>query len=365
MDKKLDSRFRPGGAARIAWILLLALAPAAGLRAQTHSEGRQAQAMRPAAPPADLFAGSEDCSLPTPVTTHGLPDTEVGMQVAQKPVPPMPLGPGYMPLPVWPGSVAARAAQLAAAPAYPPAITHSLRNDGGLRSGAGLLSNPARGMNWMAWPQSQSASKPQTTRDAAGRRGSPGHIFWVIPAFKVDYAGNFQALTAREKFDEWAQSTYDPMGFGDTLFEAGTLEYSSKDGFCGYGRGWGGYGECFGSLELDATDSSFIGDFALAVLLHQDPRYFRLGKGSFGRRLLYAVSRVFVTYTDSGRTVVYTSTLSGTFIAAGLSNFYYPSQDVGWRHTMTRVALDLGNTALYNSAAEFWPDIKRKLDRVF
>jgi len=33
--------------------------------------------------------------------------------------------------------------------------------------------------------------------------------------------------------------------------------------------------------------------------------------------------------------------------------------------TMSRVALDLGNTALYNAAAEFWPDIHRKLHRIF
>lgn len=122
-----------------------------------------------------------------------------------------------------------------------------------------------------------------------------------------------------------------------------------------------GYGKCFGSLELDATDSSFIGDFVLPVVLHQDPRYFRLGKGSFGKRAWWAVSRVFVTYNDSGHTVFYSSALSGTVIAGVLSNLYYPSQDVGMSHTMTRIAIDLGNTALYNLAAEFWPDIDHKI----
>ena len=143
--------------------------------------------------------------------------------------------------------------------------------------------------------------------------------------------------------------------------EAGTLEYSSSDGFCGYGKRWSSYGECFGSLELDAADSSFIGDFLLPVWWHQDPRYFRLGEGSFGRRVWYAISRVFVTYNDSGHTVLYTSALTGTVVAAALSNLYYPPQDVGASHTGTRIAIDLGNTALYNLAAEFWPDIHRWL----
>ena len=208
-------------------------------------------------------------------------------------------------------------------------------------------------------PKSKNQSTPSTTKN------SPGHIFWVVPAYKVDYGKGFKPLTPKEKFAEWAQGAYDPLGLASGGVEAATLEHSSKDGFCGYGHGLGGYGECFGSLELDSIDSSFIGDFALPVLLHQDPRYFRMGEGPFGKRLWYAVSRVFLTYNDSGHTVLYTSALSGTVIAAGLSNLYYPSQDVGAGHTMTRIAIDLGNSALFNLAAEFWPEIKRKLQHTF
>lgn len=195
--------------------------------------------------------------------------------------------------------------------------------------------------------------------------GSPGHIFWIVPAFKVDYAGGFKALTPKEKFQEWAQGAYDPLGLGVGAAEAGTLEYSSRDGFCGYGHGFAGYGKCFGSLELDSNVSSFIGDFALTVALHQDPRYFRLGKGSFGKRTLYAASRVFITFNDSGRNVPYTSALTGTVAAAAISNLYYPPQDRGLGHTLSRIYLDLGNTALYNGAAEFWPDIHHAVRRIF
>ncbi|HEV2387809.1 MAG TPA: hypothetical protein VGS20_11205 [Candidatus Acidoferrales bacterium] len=226
----------------------------------------------------------------------------------------------------------------------------------GLRAQAPLLPSP---------PAAIDPQEPQAQQGSRAQSSSPGHIFWVVPAFKVEYGKDLQPLTPKEKFKEWARTEYDPLGLGAGAVEAATIEHSSKDGFCGYGHGWGGYGECFGSLELDAADSSFIGDFVLPALLHQDPRYFRLGEGGFGRRVWYAVSRVFLTYDDSGRTVFYTSALSGTVIAAGLSNLYYPSQDVGFGHSATRVAIDLGNTALYNLAAEFWPDIKHKVDRVF
>jgi hypothetical protein len=201
--------------------------------------------------------------------------------------------------------------------------------------------------------------------DNPATNGSPGHIFWVVPAFKVDYAKRFKPLTPREKFGEWAESAYDPLGLSLGVFEAATLEHSSKDGFCSYGKGWGGFGKCYASLEVDSDVSSFIGDYALTVLLHQDPRYFRLGEGSFGKRLWYSVSRVFVTYTDSGRTTFYTSALAGTVIAGGLSNLYAAQQDRGFGHTLSRIGIDLGNTALYNASAEFWPDIKHKLYSIF
>lgn len=195
--------------------------------------------------------------------------------------------------------------------------------------------------------------------------GSPGHIFWVIPAYKVNYAGGFKPLTPKEKFQEWAQGSYDPLGLTAGAVEAATLEYSSTDGFCGYGHGFTNYGKCFGSQELNSDISSFIGDYALTVAFHQDPRYFRLGKGSFRARVFYTVSRVFVTYNDQGKNVFYSSGITGTVAAAAISNLYYPSKDVGLSHTMSTIFIDLGNTALYNGAAEFWPDIHDFLHRTF
>lgn len=245
---------------------------------------------------------------------------------------------------------------------------------GGGLSGTATIENhpwsqgpPSNGFGISLWAQNKQnpAQDQQKPAVPSAANSSPGHIFWVVPAYKVEYGKDFKPLTSKEKFLEWARGAYDPLGLAVDGVEAATLEHSSTDGFCGYGGGWVGYGKCYGSLELDADVSSFIGDYALTTLLHQDPRYFRLGRGSFGKRLWYAVSRVFVTYNDSGRTVFYTSALSGTAIAAGLSNLYAPQQDRGFGHSMSRIALDLGNTALYNASAEFWADIDRKLHDIF
>lgn len=209
-----------------------------------------------------------------------------------------------------------------------------------------------------------SSSPGEKSQSSSMAKGSPGHIFWVVPAFKVDYLKNIKPLTPREKFKEWARAAYDPLGLAGAGIES-ALEHSSTDGFCGYGHGWAGYGKCFGSAELDANISGFFGDFAFPVLLHEDPRYFAMGQGSARRRVLYAVSRVVITRTDSGGTSIAYAGLAGTVLAAAASNLYYPRQDRGFALSLSRVGWDLGFTAAFNVAAEFWPGIKRTVGRTF
>jgi hypothetical protein len=188
--------------------------------------------------------------------------------------------------------------------------------------------------------------------------GSPKHIFFIIPAFSVEYLKNVPPLTPHQKFHEWAEGVYDPIALGSRAVET-TLEHSRTDGFCGYGNGLAGFGKCFGSTQLDADSSSFLGDFLFPTWLHQDPRYFRMGEGySPATRALYAVSRVFITRSDAGNTIINTSALLGSTIAAADSNLYYPKHDRGVGLSLGRLAWDLGGTAAFNLEAEFWPDVK-------
>jgi hypothetical protein len=49
--------------------------------------------------------------------------------------------------------------------------------------------------------------------------------------------------------------------------------------------------------------------------------------------------------------------------AAAASNLHYPPQDRGFSPTVDRIALDLGSTALFDVAAEFWPNIRHVVHR--
>lgn len=198
----------------------------------------------------------------------------------------------------------------------------------------------------------------------AATQGSPKHIFFIIPAYNVDYLKNVHALSPHEKLQEWEDGAYDPIGLAAGATEA-LLEHSKKDGFCGYGSGMESYSKCYGSALVDSTWSSFLGDYLFPTLMHQDPRYFRLGEGSFGTRAWYSFTRAFITRTDKGTWAFASASLLGTAIAAGTSNLYYPKQDRGWGLTMSRVGWDLGGTVLFNLEAEYWPDVKPWIMKVF
>ena len=54
-----------------------------------------------------------------------------------------------------------------------------------------------------------------------------------------------------------------------------------------------------GAAYLDTFDSNMIGNGILPALLHQDPRYFRMGHGSVTHRLLYAIAAAVICKHDN------------------------------------------------------------------
>ena len=97
-------------------------------------------------------------------------------------------------------------------------------------------------------------------------------------------------------------------------------------------------------------------------LLHEDPRYFRRGRGSVRSRLFYAASRVVVTKTDSGLRTFNFAEVLGNGTVAAIGNTYYPDEQ-GFSPTMQRMATQIGTDAISQVLKEFWPDVKRKLGK--
>jgi hypothetical protein len=98
------------------------------------------------------------------------------------------------------------------------------------------------------------------------------------------------------------------------------------------------------------------------TLLHQDPRYLRRREGRARSRLVYAISRLFVTRGDSGKSQFNYSEVVDAATSLAISNAYYPDgRSAG--NNLGRYAVQLGFDAASNVLKEFWPDLKRKLPR--
>ena len=186
-------------------------------------------------------------------------------------------------------------------------------------------------------------------------------ILGVIPNYQTVYdpQQNVAPLTVRQKFTLFCKETVDPFTILSGAAGAAMSQADNDDPK--YGQGSGPYAERFGAAVADITTQNFFGDAVLSSLLHEDPRYFRRGpEYKFWYRVGYAVSRVVVGRTDSGKTTFNYANVGGIMLGIALSNAYYPGRSVTVEESGYRVGTSLVASALSNILPEFWPDIKQK-----
>jgi hypothetical protein len=151
----------------------------------------------------------------------------------------------------------------------------------------------------------------------------------------------------------------DPFTIGWLAFEAG-LAQASND-FPEYGQGAAGYGKRFGAGLADEAAAGFFGTFLFPSVLHQDPRYYRLGTGPFKRRLGHALIRPVLTHRDSGGRAFNWSGLLGSIATSSLSNAYYPEENRGVGETFSRVEMSIPFSMIDEIVNEFGPDLEKKI----
>jgi hypothetical protein len=198
--------------------------------------------------------------------------------------------------------------------------------------------------------------------DPLSSTGSDDRIFGVIPNYlTVEHPEpNVPPLTVKQKFALFAKETFDPFTFGASAAGAGISQINNDNPKYGYGAG--AYADRFGAAVADVTTQNFFSDAVLASWWHEDPRYFRRGpEYHFWYRVGYALSRVAVTRTDSGKDRFNFSGIVGMSMGIALSNAYYPDASVNGQEVASRFGTSLAASALSNILPEFWPDIHDKL----
>jgi hypothetical protein len=164
-------------------------------------------------------------------------------------------------------------------------------------------------------------------------------------------------LDRQAKFALFTERISSPTTFLSAAFDAG---YSHVTGdWKAYGQGADGYGKRYGATLADAEARSFFQSFLMPSLFHQDPRYYSSRKTRFLSRVAYAVTRVVVTRSDSGKDTFNSSLLAGTVLSKTLTNVYYPRPERGFEPTTSRIGGALLGDIQTNLLLEFGPDIKR------
>lgn len=193
---------------------------------------------------------------------------------------------------------------------------------------------------------------------------SSDRILGVIPNFQTvsDPSQVVAPLTSRQKFSLFVKETIDPYTFFSAAMGAGLSQASN--GTPQYGDGLASYSQRLGAAYVDMATQNFFSDAVLATVLHEDPRYDRMGPAhSIPRRIYYSLTRLIITRTDSGRARFNFSGVGGMALGIALSNAYYPGKSVSGSVTSGRFDSSMSSSALGNLLPEFWPDFKEKLDR--
>jgi hypothetical protein len=183
-------------------------------------------------------------------------------------------------------------------------------------------------------------------------------MFGIFPNFNASYVSNPAPLSSSQKFRLAFRGAIDPMTFGVSAIDAATSQMSDR--FHDYGQGMQGYAKRFGASYADSFNGTMLAGGVFPSLLHQDPRYFRKGTGSFMPRVFYAMSTTFRAKSDKGKWMPNYSNILGNLAAGGISNLYYPASDRGAALTVQRAFVVTAEGAIGSIFVEFWPDISTK-----
>jgi hypothetical protein len=226
--------------------------------------------------------------------------------------------------------------------------------------------------------QPSSPNKDKKDPAAGGKDSgtSNDRLFYTLPNFlSLQNAGKVPPLTAKQKYAVVARGTFDPVQFPWWGLLAGINQADNAEP--AYGQGFEGYAKRYGTTAADGIIENFMTAAVFPSLLHQDPRFFQSGKGGFARRTGYAISRIFVTRTDSGHSQFNYSEIFGSATAAAVSTYSYhprstylstptnPHMFIGSDRTLANTANVWGTQVAIDTftivVKEFWPDIHRKL----
>lgn len=187
--------------------------------------------------------------------------------------------------------------------------------------------------------------------------GEDKRIFGVLPNYRTaEKSAEYQSISASRKLKIATKDSFDYPLFLLAAAYAGL--YQLENSHPEFGQGTAGYARRLGTSYADQVIGNYLTEGFLPIAFHEDPRYFRMAEGSKKSRTLYALTRIFVTHTDSGKTTFNYAEVVGNGMAAGIGLSYYPDNR-NVPDFLQNWGVQLGTDATSQVLKEFWPDVKR------
>jgi hypothetical protein len=181
-------------------------------------------------------------------------------------------------------------------------------------------------------------------------------ILFVVPNFRAVSADeHLPPQSVKEKFKTAMEDSVDYSSFIFVGAQAGIGQATKS--YPAFGQGAKGYGRYYWHTLADAINENTFVAFIIPSMLGQDSRYYTLGEGQFGKRVTYAITRVFITRTDDGNKAFNYSEVLGAGAFSAVSNLYYPGEErtitKTYQRWITNLAID-GGVFVFK---EVWPDL--------
>lgn len=116
-------------------------------------------------------------------------------------------------------------------------------------------------------------------------------------------SGDFRAVSLNEKLppqtikDKFVTGTLDSFDYSAFIFVALQAGFAqAHNATPEFHQGAAGYGRYYWHTYADYVNENLWVEFLLPAALHQDSRYYTLGRGSFTKRLGYSLSRAAITH---------------------------------------------------------------------
>lgn len=164
---------------------------------------------------------------------------------------------------------------------------------------------------------------------------------------------NPKIMTFEERLYWFARNTYGPPSIlvaGPLSSGLRTWRNTPEE----WGPGWEGFGKRYGIRFVNNSVTNGLRVTSSAIW-NEDPRYRRLGQGSFGARLKSVLKQSVMSYYGNGKLYPSASLAIGHFGSAHIQNLWMPASVSTQKDAWVRGALMYSGRLNSNFAREFFP----------